>query len=346
LSNLIDVEAGVRETKEMKITLEKTMSFRFQVHSENPEVVRLAVRGLEDHFEKILNYKVGLVTSDSDGFVEGIQATKRTRVEVKKEEKTGYDTINLVKYDEQQRKEEWNRLLCFAIQPREEEPSREDDQRRKEKLKKRKQKMTEQLEEAKEQLWDIRDEGNFEEKSQWIINRTIKRIEQEVEKDYLKSLYQAQRERGYMDQDTKLQLAKELINTVRLEEFNILLPVDIHVEKLIEDLDDARKDEYLAYRTEMSQERTRKRLYGSFDQEETAMTDTEIDPGTPQRREGQVVYVHPTKMEYHTNLRCEYLTYLDYEEKKPCKVCFEQTEDTLNSTIGSKAIGFVPDKVQ
>ena len=137
-------------------------------------------------------------------------------------------------------------------------------------------------EEAKEQLWDIRDEENFEEKSQWIINRTIKETEHEVEKDYLKSLYQVQKEREDMDQDTKLQLAKELINTVRLEEFNILLPVDIHVEKLIEDLDEARKDEYLAYRTEISQERTRKRLYGSFDHEEI---DTEIDPGTPQRRE-------------------------------------------------------------
>ena len=78
LSNLIDVEAGVGETKEMKITLEKTMSFQFQVHSANTEVVREAVEGLEDHFEKILNYKVGLVIRDSGGFTKEVHATKKT----------------------------------------------------------------------------------------------------------------------------------------------------------------------------------------------------------------------------------------------------------------------------
>jgi hypothetical protein len=57
LSNLIDVEAGVGETKEMKITLEKTMSFRFQVHPENSQAVREAVEGLKDHFERFSNTK-------------------------------------------------------------------------------------------------------------------------------------------------------------------------------------------------------------------------------------------------------------------------------------------------
>jgi hypothetical protein len=39
-----------------------------------------------------------------------------------------------------------------------------------------------------------------------------------------------------------------------------MLPVDVHVENIIEDLDDARKDEYLAYPTQISQERTKERL--------------------------------------------------------------------------------------
>ena len=51
--------------------------------------------------------------------------------------------------------------------------------------------MREQLEEAKNQIWNIRDEKRFEDKSQWIIDRTLKKIEQEIETDYLKSLYEA-----------------------------------------------------------------------------------------------------------------------------------------------------------
>ena len=52
-----------------------------------------------------------------------------------------------------------------------------------------------------------------------------------------------------MDQDKKLQLAKELIITVRNKEHHIMMPVDVHVQKTIEGIDDVQKDEYLAFRT-------------------------------------------------------------------------------------------------
>ena len=35
---------------------------------------------------------------------------------------------------------------------------------------------------------------------------------------------------------------------------------------------------------------------------------------------------------------------MNYEERKPCKLCLDQTEDVLNSSIGSKVLGFVSEK--
>ena len=35
---------------------------------------------------------------------------------------------------------------------------------------------------------------------------------------------------------------------------------------------------------------------------------------------------------------------MNHEERKPCKLCLEQTEDVLNSRIGPKALGFLPEK--
>ena len=101
------------------------------------------------------------------------------------------------------------RITVFRNQKQtEDETFNDDDPKRDEKLERRRQKMKEQLEEAKNQLWNIRNEKRFEEKSQWITDRTLKRIEQEIETDYLKSLYEAQKERPEMNQDQKLQLAK------------------------------------------------------------------------------------------------------------------------------------------
>ena len=71
----------------MKITLEKSMSFTFPVHSTNSEVVGEAVRQPIHHFEETLKYKVGLVIRDSGNFPKEIHATKRTKVKVQKERK-------------------------------------------------------------------------------------------------------------------------------------------------------------------------------------------------------------------------------------------------------------------
>ena len=106
MSNLIDIEAeGVSENKEMRIMLEKSMPFRFPAHSSNPQIVREAVKELIHHFEETLNYKVGIVIRDSGGFPKEINTTKQIKVEVQKKIRREYDTVNLVKYVEQQNTE-------------------------------------------------------------------------------------------------------------------------------------------------------------------------------------------------------------------------------------------------
>ena len=59
LLNLIDIEAeGGNDTKEMRIELGKKMTFRFQVHTSHPHELRKLVKGLVDHFEGNLSYKL------------------------------------------------------------------------------------------------------------------------------------------------------------------------------------------------------------------------------------------------------------------------------------------------
>ena len=93
-------------------------------------------------------------------------------------------------------------------------------------------------------------------------------MKDDAEKDYLKSLYESRRNREDLDPDRKLQLAKQLIDTVRYEESHIMLPVDVYIQEIIADLDHERREEYLAYRTEISQERTRRILYESNQEDE------------------------------------------------------------------------------
>ena len=82
------------------------MSFRFQVCSSNPHVVREAVEEVVHHFEESLNYKVEKVQHDSTRFPKEVTAQKKTRVEVKKEERGTVSTVSLVKFNEQQQEEE------------------------------------------------------------------------------------------------------------------------------------------------------------------------------------------------------------------------------------------------
>jgi hypothetical protein len=179
LSNLIDIEPeGENETKEMSITLQKSMTFKFNVHTATPQAVKEAVDDLVHHFEDTLKYNVETVIKDSEEFPVHLRATKKTKVEVKKVEGTEYDTVNLAKYDEQRKTEGLNRLMCFAIRSRQEEKTVTiDDTRREEKLERRKRKLQEQLEEAKEYLWKIKDDEDFERKSEIFINETISRLE-------------------------------------------------------------------------------------------------------------------------------------------------------------------------
>ena len=55
LSNLIDIEPeGENETKEMSITSQKSMTFKFNVHTSTPQAVKEAVNDLVHHFEDTL----------------------------------------------------------------------------------------------------------------------------------------------------------------------------------------------------------------------------------------------------------------------------------------------------
>ena len=164
LSNLIDIEPeGENDTKEMSITLQKNMTFKFKVHTATPQAVKDAVNDLVHHFEDTLKYMVETVIKDSETFPVHIRAIKKTKVEVQKEKGNEYEVVNLAKYDEKQKTEEWDRLVCSAVRKMQEDGTfNEDDPKREEKLERRRQKTKKQLEEAKDQLWNIRNEENFE----------------------------------------------------------------------------------------------------------------------------------------------------------------------------------------
>ena len=222
-----------------------------------------AVKELKDHFENTLKYNVTTMLEDSDEFPVHMRATKKTKVDVKKEVGKEYDKVSIEKYDEIRKVREWDTLMCLAIRRNQEERPELDETRRDEKLEKRRMKMREELEEAKEQLWNHRNDDDFEERSQRIIDRTIKKMKDDAQKEYLKSLYESRRNREDLDPDKRLQLAKQLIDTVRYEEHHIIVPVDVHIQEIIADLDQRRYEEYRAYKTEISQERTRRILYES-----------------------------------------------------------------------------------
>ena len=126
------------------------------------------------------------------------------------------------------------------------------------------------------------------------------------------------------------------------EDLYIFQVVDEHVVEMILELEsEERVGDYLKLRERIAHERV-----DNYQRKKKEDTDTEIDPETAQKKRKRVVYVHPTKKEYHTNQRCDYLTYMNYEERTPCKLCLDQTEDVLNSSIGSKVLGFVSDKTR
>jgi len=327
------------------------MTFKFKVHTATPQAVKDAVNDLVHHFEDTLKYKVETMIEDSESFPAHIRAIKKTKVEVQKTEGKEYDTVNLVKYDEQQKAEEWSRLMCFASRNEQEKRTvNEDDPRREEKVERTKQKLNEQLEEAKEYLWKIKDDEDFEKKSETFIKETITRLERGVGTEFLKFLYQLKRDRKSTEakgDDKQLSLAKELLNSVKEEDHHIFQVVDEHVCEIILELDRAERiDDYITLREKIAHERVDN--YQRKVKIKREETETDIDPDTPRKKE---VYVTSSKgnmipMIYHTDKRCEYLTHVHYEEKEPCKCCESETKDILNFRIGSKAIGFVSEKKQ
>ena len=63
--------------------------------------------------------------------------------------------------------------------------------------------------------------------------------------------------------------------------------------------------------------------------------------------EGRRTYTRPGSETYHLIKDCggEASNYgKAYETKVPCKVCQEYTEDTINSSVQPKGIGFIPGK--
>jgi hypothetical protein len=152
---------------------------------------------------------------------------------------------------------------------------------------------------------------------------------------------------GIKDEGKQLSLAKELLNSVKEEDHHIFQVVDEHVVEMILELEEEDKvDDYIKFRERIAHERVDQ--YQRKMKVKREETETDIDPESPRRKE---VYVTPSKnhlvpMIYHTNKRCEYLIQVKYEQREPCKYCINETEDVLNSSIGSKAIGFVSGKKQ
>ena len=94
--------------------------------------------------------------------------------------------------------------MCLAVRANQEEKqSTTDDTRREEKLERRNQKLKEQLEFAKEFLWTIKDDEDFEKKSETFINETIAKLEKGFCTDFLKFLYQLETE-GKPDHKTMI----------------------------------------------------------------------------------------------------------------------------------------------
>jgi hypothetical protein len=307
------------------------------------------VRELINHFERRLDYKLEKVTesnedSEEEGFPQNIRMRKETVTERKiSPEGHEMNTISMVEYKERKEQEEFSKRMNYALRPREqdqeyqtwtEEQRAETEKKREEKLQKRKNKMLEKLEEAKDHLWKIRDDPDFEKKSEEFIKEITKGLKQEAMLDFLKFLYTLQKDQKAKipnDQDKVLAIAKELIDNVKFEEHHIFKEVDDHVSQIVSALDDERTEDYLKYREQIAHDRV----------------DKYFEDKKKKDAEGQRVYTRPTSQTYHLIKECggEASNYGKvYEAKKPCKLRKEYTEDTINSSVQPKGIGFIPGK--
>jgi hypothetical protein len=128
-----------------------------------------------------------------------------------------------------------------------------------------------------------------------------------------------------------LAIAKELIDNVKFEEHHIFNEVDDRVSQIVAALDDERTEDYLKFREQIAHDRV----------------DKYIDDKEKKDAEGQKVYTRLTSQTYHLNKECGgKATNCGevYDAKKPCRLCKECTEDTINSCIQPKGIGFIRGK--
>ena len=144
----------------------------------------------------------------------------------------------------------------------------------------RRDKMREKLEEAKDTLLRIKDESDFDKRSEEIIKEVTEKLGQDATLDFLKFLYTMQKDLKVEipnDQDKVLETAKELINSVKDEEEFVFESVDQHVTSIVTPLNQERREDYIEYRDKIQEERfiTRERKR-SLENERIKQTNEEI----------------------------------------------------------------------
>ena len=78
----------------------------------NTPEVKDAMKDLMHHFEENFGYKA--TVHDEDRFPKTLEAKKETSLRIRKDDRGTFTWIDLVKVNEHQQQEEWNKLLCFA----------------------------------------------------------------------------------------------------------------------------------------------------------------------------------------------------------------------------------------
>ena len=165
-----------------------------------------------------------------------------------------------------------------------------------------------------------------------------------------------------------MKLAQEMLITAKDEEDHIFETVDYHATQIAKELDQQRRELYIDFRDNIMHERfvraeaqrvvkkIEERVSNDIRQiEREEQVETDIDPPTPRKyhveagpKEVINVFTKPRADDYHLYNTCKALIGQEpkcyYDLRTPCKFCVESAEDVLNSGIGAKWIGFIPNK--
>ena len=144
-----------------------------------------------------------------------------------------------------------------------------------------------------------------------------------------------EKERLQKEQDQVLATVKTFINLSKGEEDCTFYKIEQIACSKVAELDESRKADYIKFRREIMKERQKIKR----EQEETESERSNT--------EARKTYTRPTSKTYHLIKDCggEASDYgKAYETKVPRKVCKEISEDTINSSIQPKGIGFIPGK--